>query len=130
MSQLDLFTEPDPCPARGMFRPTDLEPAKDAAVQSLSTVQSNRLLILQLLMKHEALTMFDPFVLMDFDPRFKQTAIGPRFKRLRGEELIRQVASRQPLVGAESKNVVSAFVITTKGVDYLKSQLPAGGGET
>lgn len=102
----------------GMVRATDLDPAREAAVMSLSVVQANRLLILRLLVEHDWLTMFCPLVLTG-DHRYKQTAIGPRFKRLRDEGMIEHIGSRRPRDGAESTNLVSAFKITDAGRRYL-----------
>jgi hypothetical protein len=107
--------------AHGYYRYTDLAPARVAAVRALGTVQENRMLVLRLLVEHEWLTMFCPFVLTGGDVRYKQTAIGPRFKRLRVEGLIRLVSSRQPRAGAETSNVVSAFVITDAGRRYIEA---------
>lgn len=113
-AQPALFVEDVP----GQFRPTDLEPAREAAVMSLPTLQANRILVLQLLVEHDWLTMFCPLVLTR-DHRHKQTAIGPRFKRLRDEGLIEHIGSRRPRDGAESTNLVSAFKITAAGRRYL-----------
>lgn len=117
----------EPNDFRPGVRTTDLEPARWAAVTALPTVQKNRLLVLQLLsMSEHPLTMFDPYVLMGCDPRFKQTAIGPRFKGLREQGLIQLEPSRRPLPGAESNNLVSAFSITSEGIAYLRDNMPEG----
>lgn len=120
--------------AHGMHRPTDLETARDAAIISLPTVRANQLLILQLLFEHDWLTQFCPYVLMGGDVRYKQTAIGPRFKGLRckrdgtplEQPLIVQVENCRPRDGAESTNLVSAFKLTDAGREYLRANWPVG----
>lgn len=116
-AQLDLFEQ-----AKTMVRRTDDLPAgKLAAVRSITHSEENRRLILRLLVENHPnpLTQFCPYVLMGCDVQYKQTAIGPRFRKLRDSGLIRHIGERQPRPGAESSNWVSAFVITEKGRDYL-----------
>lgn len=106
---------------RNMVRADAEETSVGAAVVALSTVEANRILILRLLTQHPyPLTQFCPFVLMGFRQEYKQTAIGPRFKRLLSEGLIARVANRQPVVGAESNKLVFAYEITAAGISYLR----------
>lgn|GEM_PF-6679783 len=101
----------------GMVRATDKPPAKAAAVASLPVVEQNRRLILRLLVEHEWITMFCPYVLVG--PEYRQTVIGPRFPSLERSLLIEHIGSRRPRDGAESSRLVSAYRITDKGRDYL-----------
>ena len=124
MNDLALFTDDGHgrYEVAEMARPTDLDTAHRAAVIALSSVESNRRLVLQLMFEHGPLTMFCPYVLMGCDQRYKQTAIGPRFKKLRDRDgFIVRVADRQPLDGAETTNVVSAFDLTDAGREHLRT---------
>lgn len=114
----DRLFDDDYNPTVGMVRNTDLDTAHTAAVQSLSTVHANRLLILQLLVDHDWLTMFCPLVLTG-EHRYKQTSIGPRFHKLAEQGLIERIESRRPRAGAETSNIVSAYIITAAGRRYL-----------
>ena len=115
---------------RGMVRPTDLQPAHEAARDAKQHNEANRRLILRLLVQHEWLTQFCPLVLMpqvwnkdanrwERDQRFKQTAIGPRYASLTREGLIELIEKRTPRVGAESHRPVSTYRITQAGRLYL-----------
>lgn len=103
----------------GMVRPTDLQPAHDAARDAKPNNEANRRLVLRLLVQHEWLTQFCPFVLMGRDARYKQTAIGPRYASLTREGLIELIEKRVPRAGAESHRPVSTYQITPAGRLYL-----------
>ncbi len=124
--QLALFAGTAPA-LHEMHRTTDPDTSKVAASTAKPAVRSNYLLILRLLVRHDWLTQFCPAVLTGEPVRYKQTAVGPRYKWLLGNRLIERIENRQPRKGAETKASVMAYRITPAGREWLASQT---GGET